>query len=125
MTRKELIVFGAFVGFVLLLVVLLGPLKIISIQVDLPPAEPPRTAPAKPIFVILQADGRLTIDGAPTTQETLTRDLEKRFTGLQKDQQRIMIRAGGDVPYERFMAVLNPLKAHGWTKIGRINEDVH
>ena len=101
------------------------PMKTVTIRFDLPPpinAKP--TARAKPVFVVIEADGRLMIEGKPTTLETLPRDLSARFVGIPKDEQRVMIRAPDNVPYERFMAVLDSLQAHGWFKVGLINEDV-
>lgn len=101
------------------------PMKTVTIRFDLPPpinAKP--TAPAKPVFIAMETDGRLTIEGKPTTLETLPRDLSARFVGIPKDEQRVMIRAPDNVPYERFMAVLNSLQAHGRLKVGLINEAV-
>jgi biopolymer transport protein ExbD len=106
----------AFVGSLTL------PMKTVKITIDLPP--PIKAKPAKPIVIVMETDGRLTIEGAPTTLDTLSRDLSTRFAGVPKDEQRVMIRAPGDVPCQRFMAVLNNLKGHGWNKIGLINEDL-
>ena len=107
-----------------LLFLIVIPTKIVTIKIDLPPPITQKPAPpAKPVFITMEADGRLTIEGAPTTLETLPRDLSARFGDGPKDQQRVMIRAPADVPYERFMAVLNSLQEHGWIKVGLINED--
>lgn len=124
MKTREWLVFAAFVAVVALLVLAFSQTKLVSISIDLPPAEPAKIEPAPPVFLLMKSDGGMTIDGAPTTPESLTKDLGARFRGLPKDQQRVMIRADEDVSYERFMPVLKQLQAHGWTKIGLVNEEI-
>lgn len=115
----------AVLAVVALLFLIVIPTKTVTIKIDLPP---PITAkpvpPAKPVFITMEADSRLTIDGAPTTLEALPRDLSARFGDGPKDQQRVMIRAPTNVSYERFMAVLNTLQEHGWYKVGLVNTEL-
>lgn len=104
----------------------IGPKTTTKITYLLPPpifskARPPSE---KPILLTMEADGRLAIDGAPTTLETLVDDLTKRFKGVPKDKQRVMIRATSEVSYQQFMPVLTRLQEHGWTKVGLINEEL-
>lgn len=109
-----------------LLALFVIPMKTVTIRIDLPPPIPPKAPPRRePIILVMESDGRLTIEGKPTTLETLPRDLSARFAGVPKDEQRVMIRAAADISYDRFMAVLNSLQGHGWTKVGLINEDIH
>ncbi|MFY8207997.1 MAG: ExbD/TolR family protein [Caulobacter sp.] len=124
MKRGILVAIGvlAVTGFLLLFVI---PTQTTKITVDLPPIGPSKPPPrAAPVNLALAADGRLTIDGAPTSLDTLAADLTKRFEGVPKDEQRVMIHADRDVPYERFMPVLTRLQEHGWAKVGLINEDI-
>jgi len=98
------------------------PMKTVTIRFDLPPpinAKPTRSA--GPVLVIIEADGRLTIEGKPTTLETLPSDLSTRFASVPKDEQRVMIRAPDDVSYDRLMAVHKSLQANGRFKVGLIN----
>ncbi|WP_168076907.1 biopolymer transporter ExbD [Caulobacter sp. SSI4214] len=111
-----------FAGFLFLFVI---PTKTTTITYDLPPPIiPAKPAHRAPIFVEMKPDGGLTIEGAPTTLEALPRDLAARFGDVPKDQQRVMIRAPEDVPYDRFMAVLSTLQGRGWYKVGLVNEAV-
>ncbi|MBO9544293.1 biopolymer transporter ExbD [Caulobacter sp.] len=100
------------------------PMKVVTIKIDLPPPIPAKPARTTPVFITIKPDGALAIEDAPTTLEALPGDLSTRFGPGPKDQQRIMIRATGDVPYERFMTLLNALQEHGWYKVGLINENL-
>ncbi|WP_454717048.1 ExbD/TolR family protein [Caulobacter segnis] len=120
MKRRTKIAIGVLIGFALIVVALR--LSVTSIRIELPPVEQPKTA--GPVFVGMLPDGRLTVDGQPTTLDALTQDVAARFTDMPIDQQRIMIRATRDVKYDHFMDVLNRLEGHGWTKIGLINENL-
>ena len=104
------------------------PLATTDIRLDLPPPtdEP---APHAPVFIAIQTSGALFLAGQPTSLKTLAGDLSARFTadgqaGARKDQ-RVMITAQADVPYEAFMGVINEVHTRGWTKVGIINEDLH
>lgn len=121
MKRGVKIAIGVLLTLLTLLVAVFAT-GIVSVRVDLPPAEPSKIAPVPPVFVTISSDGGLTVDGAPTTLDTLTRDVSARFVGVPKDQQRVMIRSTGDVKYNHFMAVLSRLEVHGWTKVGLIKD---
>lgn len=124
MKRGILIAIGvpAVAGFMFLFVI---PTRTTTITIDLPPIAPSKPPPREePINLSVDADGRLAIDGAPTTLDTLAGDLTKRFEDVPKDEQRVMIHAANGLPYDRFMPVLTRLQEHGWTKVGLINEDI-
>ena len=72
----------------------------------------------------MQPDGRLTVDDQPTTLDALVQDVAARFADAPMDQQRVLIRASGDVRYDRFVDVRNRLKGHGRTKVGLNNENL-
>ena len=104
------------------------PMATTNIRLDLPPAskDVPRNAP---VFLTLQTSGALFLAGQPTSLKTLASDLNAKFAatgqaGPRKDQ-RVMISAQADVPYEAFMGVINQVHTDGWSKIGIINEDLH
>jgi len=103
------------------------PMAVTSIKVDMPPAAD-LPAPRPPVFISIQTSGALFLGGEPTRLETLERDLGSRFaadgqTGPRREQ-KVMIRAQADVPYEAFMAVLDRVHALGWTRVGVINEEI-
>jgi len=112
------------VAMVVVGMVLAFPLKTKAIKVDLPPpAEATPALPTKPVFIVLDADGALTIDGQETTLETLPHDLSTRFAGVPKAEQQVMIQAPDKTSHERIMGVLKGVKANGWFKLGLVNDD--
>ncbi|CAN5322807.1 biopolymer transporter ExbD [soil metagenome] len=104
------------------------PLATTDIRLDLPPAS--KDVPAsKPVFIAIQDTGALFLAGRPTSLKGLSADLSASFAangqaGARKDQ-RVMISAQADVPYETFMGVINVVHTGGWTKVGIINENLH
>jgi biopolymer transport protein ExbD len=104
------------------------PMAVTSIKIDLPLASERVVEPKTPIFVSVQRSGALYVAQKQTTLDTLRFDLDAAFTADgqagPKDDQRVMVRADGDVEYARFMGVLNQLQTAGWYKVGLINEDI-
>jgi biopolymer transport protein ExbD len=107
------------------------PMATVSIRLDLPPATPPPPdqEPKKPVFVSIKNDGTLFISEKPTTLERLVADIstEMRINDplvVDPSQERVMIRADADVPYDRFMTVINEFQTAGFYKVGLINEDI-
>ena len=104
------------------------PMATTNIRLDLPPGskDVPRNAP---VFLTLQTSGALFLAGQPTSLKTLAGDLNAKFAATgqagPRQEQRVMISAQADVPYEAFMGVINQVHTDGWSKIGIINEDLH
>jgi biopolymer transport protein ExbD len=104
------------------------PVATTSIKLDLPPAQQ-TASPQKPVLIAIQASGALFLAGQPTSLPALAKALDSEFVdegqaGPRKDQ-RVMVSAQADVPYEAFMGVINQVHAGGWTKVGIVNEDIH
>ena len=104
------------------------PTAVTSIKLDMPLASS-HTTPTKPVAIAIQASGALFLAGQATRLDTLPQDLTARFdangqAGARADQ-RVMISAQADVPYETLMGVVNVVHKGGWTKVGIINEDLH
>jgi biopolymer transport protein ExbD len=98
-----------------------------SIKLDMPLASN-KAVPTKPVLVAIQDSGALFLAGQPTSLGTLGRDLTAAFAandqaGPRKDQ-RLMVSAQADVPYEALMGVINKVHTEGWTQIGIVNEDI-
>ncbi|HRH20528.1 MAG TPA: biopolymer transporter ExbD, partial [Brevundimonas sp.] len=79
-----------------------------------------------PTFILLALGGRIFVatgEGVPAevTLEGLDSEL---FTRLGARDERVMIRADADVPYNDFMTVMNDLQSRGWLQVGLINEDI-
>jgi biopolymer transport protein ExbD len=103
------------------------PVATTSIKLDMPLASD-KVTPTKPVLVSIQDSGALFLAGQPTSLKTLGHDLNASFaangqTGPRKDQ-RLMVSAQADVPYEALMGVINRVHTEGWTQIGIINEDI-
>ena len=104
------------------------PVATASIKVDLPPPSD-KVAAQKPVLITLQASGALFLAGRPTSLPALAQALDAQFVaegqaGARRDQ-RVMVSAQADAPYEAFMGVINQVHAGGWTKVGIVNEDIH
>lgn len=121
-----------FVDVMLVLLIIFmvsAPLATVSIALDLPPAvDPPPGSPPPPppTFISLQRDGGLYVitgegDPASVTLASLDGELMRR---LGARDERVMIRADADVPYNDFMTVMNDLQSRGWLQVGLINEDI-
>jgi biopolymer transport protein ExbD len=103
------------------------PMATTAIKIDMPPARD-QAAPTKPVFISIQDSGALFLSGRPTSLQTLGQDLSASFaangqSGARKDQ-RLMVSAQADVPYEALMGVIDRVHTEGWTQIGIINEDL-
>jgi biopolymer transport protein ExbD len=106
------------------------PMATVSIKVDLPPATPPpeNVKPKEPVFVSIRSDG-LFIGSTPTTLERLVVDMSDKIkaqdaTIIDASKERVMIRADAEVPYARFMDVINEFQTAGFYQVGLINEDI-
>lgn len=103
------------------------PTAVTSIKLDLPPSN--AGPPSKPVAIAIQTSGALFLAGQATRLDTLAQDLTARFqangqAGARGDQ-RVMISAQADVPYEALMGVINVVHKSGWTKVAIVNEDLH
>ncbi len=105
------------------------PMATTSIKLDMPPALKTDTPPKPPVLITIQNSGALYLAGQPTRLDSLAGDVSARFaadgqTGPRKDQ-RLMVSAQADVPYEALMGVIDRVHDAGWTQIGIVNEDIH
>ena len=107
------------------------PMATTSIKLDMPPAKDTAIPPKPPVLIAtahIQNSGALYLAGRPTSLGTLSQDLSASFaangqTGPRQDQ-RLMVSAQADVPYEALMGVIDRVHTEGWTQIGIINEDL-
>jgi biopolymer transport protein ExbD len=105
------------------------PMATTSIKLDMPPAKATIIPPKPPMLISIQDSGALYLAGQPTSLQALSGDLSARFaadgqTGPRKDQ-RLMVSAQADVPYEALMGVIDRVHTEGWTQIGIVNEELH
>jgi biopolymer transport protein ExbD len=118
-----------FVDVMLVLLIIFmvsAPLATVSIRLDLPPATPPPPGapPLEPVFISVQESGQLFIEDVETTLATLPVDVCAALGGGACQEERVFVRAQAEVPYNRFMEVMNTLQGNGFYKIGLLNEDI-
>ena len=114
-----------FVDVMLVLLIIFmvaAPLATLAIKVDLPPAQPTDNPPKDPTFISIQTTGQINISGRPTELATLDRDLAAKLRVANPKNEVILIRADRDVPYGRFMGVVNQLQTDGYYKVALISE---
>lgn len=120
-----------FVDIMLVLLIIFmvsAPLATVSINLDLPPAQPPvnqTEKPKDPVYITIQDSGSIFLADRQTTIETLATDL---CGALQPSpnckDERVFVRAQADVTYNQFMEVMNDLQKNGYFKVGLLNEDI-
>jgi biopolymer transport protein ExbD len=116
-----------FVDIMLVLLIIFmvaAPLATVSLKLDLPPPIPSDGPRRDPVYVTLQNDGGLYIADKATSMSTLAADVCTALGGGACKQERVFLRAQAEVPYERFMAVMNDLQTHGFRDVGLLNEDI-
>lgn len=91
------------------------------------PIELPRTAagalPAEqqePLSVTLTADGRVLIQESEVAPDDLVPRL--RAVAAERDDDRLFLRADGNIPYERVMQVMGALNSGGFRSIGLVTD---
>jgi len=118
-----------FIDVMLVLLVIFmvsAPLATTAINLDLPPADPMMETerPKEPVYVTVNDDGALFIGDRPTSLAALPADLCTSLGGGDCTSERLFIRAQPAVRYDDFMGVMNTLQAHGFFKVGLMNEDI-
>jgi biopolymer transport protein ExbD len=117
-----------FVDIMLVLLIIFmvaAPMATVSLRLDLPPAKDPGAlAPNDPVYVTVQASGRLFIGDRETTLPALAGDVCAALGGGACREERIFLRAEPETAYDRFMTVMTRLNAEGFHQVGLLNEDI-
>ena len=106
----------------LIIFMVAAPLATVDIKVDLPVADaPPSQAPEEPVFVTLEAGGRLTVND----REVPVGTLGEAVSGLtrQDREQRIFLRADRTVPYDSLMQAMNALRRAGYLRVALVGAE--
>ena len=117
-----------FVDVMLVLLIIFmvaAPLAAVTVKVDLPPAvAKPSTNPPKPVYISLQANGRVFIQDKPSDLASLGDDLRNHLGATRNPtKERIFIRADKEVLYGDFMGVMNMLQDNGFYSVALVGED--
>lgn len=108
-----------FVDVMLVLLIIFmvtAPLLQQGIDVNLPQARGKEIAPAERIVITVKKDGKIYMDKAAITLETLKSNLAK--TG----NKEVFLKADKDVPYGFVVAVMGELREIGIEKLGMVTE---
>ena len=106
----------------LIIFMVAAPLATVDVRVDLPVANAesaPR--PDQPVFVTIEADGRLTVNDRETPGAQLGAEVLK-VTGEDRDQ-RIFLRADKTVAYDNLMQAMNSLRAAGYLRVALVGAE--
>jgi TonB system transport protein ExbD (group 1) len=111
-----------FIDVILVLLIIFmiaAPLATVDIAVDLPASTAKRQKrPDKPVFVTLKADRTLALGDAALPRETLAATLNAATAS--DPSKRLFVRADKTIPYGEVMALMNELRAAGFTKIALV-----
>jgi len=108
-----------FVDVMLVLLIIFmvtAPLLQQGIDVNLPQAKGKEIAPAERIVITVKKDGKIYMEKAAITLETLKSSLSK--TG----NKEVFLKADKDVPYGIVVAVMGELREIGIEKLGMVTE---
>jgi len=110
-----------FIDVILVLLIIFmvaAPLSTVDLPIDLPSASAaPQKKPEKPVYVSLKADLELFVGETPVKRADLARRLGE---DSETKERRIFLRADTAAPYGELMAVLDLIKAAGFTKIALV-----
>jgi len=116
-----------FVDIMLVLLIIFmvsAPLATVSLKLDLPP---PTTTPMPykdPVYVSVQASGAVFVADRASSMQTVSADVCAALGGGACQNERVFVRGEAETSYRSFMAVMNDLHAHGFDKVGLLNEDI-
>ena len=116
-----------FVDIMLVLLIIFmvsAPLATVSLKLDLPPPITNPMPQKDPVYVSVQTSGAVFVGDKASSMQTLAADVCSALGGGACQDQRVFVRSEAEVPYRSFMAVMNDLHAHGFEKVGLLNEDI-
>ena len=108
-----------FVDVMLVLLIIFmvtAPLLQQGIDVDLPEAKGKEMSPADRTIITVKKDGKIYLDKASVTMDTLSATLSKNRN------REVFLKADKDVPYGMVVTVMGELRSIGIEKLGMITE---
>lgn len=106
----------------LIIFMVAAPLATVDVKVDLPVSTAqPAPKPDKPVFLSIQADGRILVGETEVTTATLAPAIAKA-TGGNRDQ-RIFLRADKQITYDTIMQAMNGLRAAGYLHVALVGAE--
>jgi len=106
----------------LIIFMVAAPLATVDVKVDLPVSNAtPAPKPNQPVYLSIQADGQLSINGKGTSEAELGEMI--RAATRSDREQRIFLRADKSVTYERIMAAMNALRSAGYLRVALVGAE--
>ncbi len=106
----------------LIIFMVAAPLATVDVKVDLPVSSAkPAPKPDKPVFLSIQADGRMLVNEADVTAATMGQAIEKATSGNR--EQRVFLRADKAITYDTIMQAMNGLRAAGYLHVALVGAE--
>ena len=103
----------------LIIFMVAAPLATVDVKVDLPVSSAaPAPKPEKPVFLSIQADGRLVVDDKPVSEAQIGAAIAAATHGDR--EQRVFLRADKTVTYETIMRGMNALRSAGYLHVALV-----
>jgi biopolymer transport protein ExbD len=107
----------------LIIFMVAAPLATVDVKVDLPVSNArPAPKPEKPVFLSIQADGRMLVNDKAVTETNLGTSIQAA-TGSDREQ-RIFLRADKTITYETIMRAMNALRSAGYLHVALVGADL-
>ena len=106
----------------LIIFMVAAPLATVDTKVDLPVSNAtPTKKPQNPVYLTIEASGRMTVNDAPATAGSL--GAQVAALTARDVEQRVFLRADKQVPYERIMEAMNALRHAGYTRVALVGAE--
>ena len=106
----------------LIIFMVAAPLATVDVKVDLPVSTAqPAPKPDKPVFLSIQADGRMLVGEHEVTAATLGQAVEAATAGNR--EQRVFLRADKATTYDTIMQAMNGLRAAGYLHVALVGAE--
>ena len=114
-----------FVDVMLVLLIIFmvaAPLLTVGVPVELPKtaAEALPTEAEEPLTITIEASGQLSIQNTQIADGDLVGRL--RAIAVERDDDKVFLRADGAIPYERVVQVMGALNRGGFSNIGLVTD---
>jgi biopolymer transport protein ExbD len=106
----------------LIIFMVAAPLATVDVKVDLPVSTAqPAQKPDKPVFLSIQADGRMLVNEREVTPNAIGEAIEAATAADR--EQRIFLRVDKAITYETIMQAMNALRSAGYLHVALVGAD--
>jgi biopolymer transport protein ExbD len=106
----------------LIIFMVAAPLATVDVKVDLPVSNAqPAPKPDKPVFLSIQADGRMLVGEREVTVGTLGPAIAAATNADR--EQRVFLRADKSITYETIMDAMNALRSAGYLHVALVGAE--